>query len=151
MSKGTNINEVISKLEEQNELLAKWRKHYELEKTIIEKIVNRRKDLNITQQELSKLTGLKQPAIARIEKQVNSPTLSTLITIIDELDLKFELVSKDEYSFINEHFQEIYSDILGKINECKDFIINKGEIIRGGNRQYENSEYSVKSGINHFA
>lgn len=49
---------------------------------------------NITQLELSKLTGLKQPAIARIEKQVNSVTLTTLITIIDELDLKLELVPK---------------------------------------------------------
>ncbi|MBG0762913.1 helix-turn-helix transcriptional regulator [Acholeplasma laidlawii] len=74
--------------------MKKWRKHYELEKSIVEKIINRRKDLNITQLELSKLTGLKQPAIARIEKQVNSVTLTTLITIIDELDLKLELVPK---------------------------------------------------------
>ncbi len=92
MSKSTNINDVIAKLEQENETLAKWSKHYEIEKEIIQKIVNKRKKLNITQQELAKLTGLKQPAIARIEKQVNSPTLSTLITIIDELNLRFDLV-----------------------------------------------------------
>lgn len=97
MSKGININEAITKLEEQHETLGKWRKHYELEKVLIEKIVNRRKDLNITQQQLAKLTGLKQPAIARIENQTNSPTLGTLITIIDALDLRCALVEQGEY------------------------------------------------------
>lgn len=94
MTHSTDINKVIATIEDKEKLLKKWRKHYELEKAIIEKIINRRRELNITQLELSKLTGLKQPAIARIEKQVNSVTLTTLITIIDELDLKLELVPK---------------------------------------------------------
>lgn len=100
MSKSTKINDVLVKLEQENETIAKWNKHYEIEKKIIKKIIDKRKSLNMTQQELAKLTGLKQPAIARIERQVNSPTLSTLINIIDELNLKLELVCLDEYKFI---------------------------------------------------
>ena len=39
------------------------------------------------------MTGLKQPAIARIENNVNSPQLDTLIKILDALDLKLEINS----------------------------------------------------------
>ncbi len=39
------------------------------------------------------MTGLKQPAIARIENNVNSPQLDTLIKILDALDLKIEINS----------------------------------------------------------
>ena len=37
------------------------------------------------------MTGLKQLAIARIENNVNSPQLDTLIKILDALDLKIEI------------------------------------------------------------
>jgi len=39
------------------------------------------------------MTGLKQPAIDRIENNVNSPQLDTLIKILDALDLKIEINS----------------------------------------------------------
>lgn len=151
MSKSTNINDVIAKLEQENETLAKWSKHYEIEKEIIQKIVNKRKNLNITQQELAKLTGLKQPAIARIEKQVNSPTLSTLITIIDELNLRFDLVCIDEYNFIKEQNQEFFNDILNKVVNLKMMISSTKENSKGGSNQYENNKHFIESGINNFA
>lgn len=52
---------------------------------ISESIRLRRVSLRITQAELSKKTGLKQPTISAIEKGVNKPALDTIILISDAL------------------------------------------------------------------
>lgn len=54
----------------------------QLEKDIIEAIIETRKRSNLTQRDLSEKSGVKQPVIARIEKQINSPQTSTLIKLL---------------------------------------------------------------------
>lgn len=54
----------------------------QLEKDIIEATIEARKKNNLTQRELSKKTGIKQPVIARIEKSLHSPQTSTLIKLL---------------------------------------------------------------------
>ncbi len=54
----------------------------QLEKDIIEATIEARKKNKLTQRELSKISGVKQPAIARIEKCINSPQMSTLIKLL---------------------------------------------------------------------
>lgn len=54
----------------------------QLEEDIIEAIIEARRKNNLSQRELSKITGIKQPAIARIEKRINSPQASTLIKLL---------------------------------------------------------------------
>ena len=63
------------------------------EENIINTIISTRKKKGLTQKEVAKMTGLKQPAIDRIENNVNSPQLDTLIKILDALDLKIEINS----------------------------------------------------------
>lgn len=63
------------------------------EENIINTIISTRKKKGLTQKEVAEMTGLKQPAIARIENNVNSPQLDTLIKILDALDLKIEINS----------------------------------------------------------
>lgn len=53
-----------------------------LEMDIIEATIKARKENGLTQRELSKKSGVKQPAIARIEKCINSPQTSTLIKLL---------------------------------------------------------------------
>ena len=53
-----------------------------LEMDIIKATIEARKTINISQSELSKKTGIKQPAIARFEKGLHSPTISTLIKML---------------------------------------------------------------------
>lgn len=53
-----------------------------LEMEIIQATINARKNKNITQEELSKLTGLKQSTIARVESSKHSPTTNTLIKML---------------------------------------------------------------------
>ena len=54
----------------------------QLEEDIIEAVIEARKKSNLTQRELSEKSGVKQPAIARIEKGINSPQTSTLIKLL---------------------------------------------------------------------
>lgn len=54
----------------------------QLEMDIIEATIKARKESNLTQRELSKKSGVKQPVIARIEKHANSPQTNTLIKIL---------------------------------------------------------------------
>jgi transcriptional regulator with XRE-family HTH domain len=63
------------------------------EENIIKTIISTRKKKGLTQKEVAEMTGLKQPTIARIENNVNSPQLDTVIKILDALDLKIEINS----------------------------------------------------------
>ena len=54
----------------------------QLQMDIIEATIEARKKNKLTQRELSKKSGVKQPVIARIEKCVNSPQTSTLIKLL---------------------------------------------------------------------
>ena len=54
----------------------------QLEMDIIEAVIEVRKKNNLTQRELSKKSGIRQPVIARIEKYTNSPQTNTLIKLL---------------------------------------------------------------------
>lgn len=58
---------------------------------IIIKLIKRRIDLKMSQRDLAKKTGIKQPMIARIENFDAIPRLDTLVKIARALNLKIEL------------------------------------------------------------
>jgi len=60
---------------------------------LVNHIINRRKELNMTQNELAKRTGLKQSAISRFESLYVIPSLPVVLRIINELDLLIKLHS----------------------------------------------------------
>jgi len=66
-------------------------KEIQQEMAIIQKIIDARKSKKLTQAELSKKSGVRQPVIARMEKGVNSPQLNTLIKILNALDCKIKI------------------------------------------------------------
>ena len=63
-----------------------------IEKEIIEATIQARKKSKLSQRELSKKTGIKQPAIARIEKNLCSPKISTLIKILHPIGYTIKIV-----------------------------------------------------------
>ena len=67
-----------------------------LEMEIIEASIQARENKKISQRELSKLSGIKQPAIARIEKRVNSPSINTLIKLLYPMGYTLKVVSLKE-------------------------------------------------------
>lgn len=59
-------------------------------------MMKKRIDSKLSQRDLAKLTGIKQPMLARIEKMTSIPRLDTFISIIDALGLDIKLVKEDE-------------------------------------------------------
>lgn len=85
VEKNLNISEV-----QQNEI--------DLEVDLIKTLISERQKKNLSQRDLSEKTGLKQPAIARIESLKNSPKVNTLIKLLYPLGytLKIVPISKKE-------------------------------------------------------
>lgn len=67
-----------------------------LEMDIIKATIEARKSNKLTQRELSKKSGIKQPVIARIEKCVNSPQTSTLIKLLYPMGYTLRVVPLEE-------------------------------------------------------
>ena len=63
---------------------------------IIGEIIAARKASGMTQSELGRASGCKQPMIARLENAGMDPQLSTLIRILRPLGLKLKVVSADK-------------------------------------------------------
>lgn len=76
-----NINKYVKR---EKELL---NKEYEIIK-LLSKI---RKEKNLSQRALAKLTNIKQPAIVKIEKAEHSPQLNTLLNILDACGYTVEI------------------------------------------------------------
>jgi len=71
-----------------------FKKEYEKlepEYRIIRQILALRRKKNLTQEQLAKLTGAKQPSIARIESGRHDPSLRLLGKIAEALDTKLDI------------------------------------------------------------
>lgn len=64
----------------------------DLKVALIGEIVNARNEKGISQRQLEELTGIKQPAIARIETGKNSPSLDTVVKVLAALGKKLQVV-----------------------------------------------------------
>lgn len=67
-----------------------------IEEEIIEATINARKNANLTQRELSKISGIKQPAIARLESNIVSPQILTLIKLLYPMGYTLKVVPLEE-------------------------------------------------------
>ena len=86
---GTNF------LDFKKELLkdSKERQEYEQLKPkydMIQKFIERRNELRLSQMELANLVGMQQSAIARLESGVSNATVGTLFKVADALKLDLE-------------------------------------------------------------
>ena len=54
----------------------------DLQAALIAAMIEARKEKNISQRDLEKLSGVKQPVIARIEKGENSPQVNMLLKLL---------------------------------------------------------------------
>lgn len=61
---------------------------------LIGELIKARKDSSISQRELAKLSGVKQPVIARIEKGKSSPNIDTVIKLLFALGKRLEIVER---------------------------------------------------------
>ena len=70
--------------------MRKVKKEYEL----IKELAETRKEMNLTQKDISEKTGMIQQVVSRMEKLGHSPTLKNFIKYIDALELDIKITKK---------------------------------------------------------
>ncbi len=91
--KATNYDEFEAKLLEKPEI----RKEYEALKPkydMVRILIKRRSKLGLSQTELARIIGTRQPAISRLEKGDSNTTLSTLFRVTEALGLDISLKAR---------------------------------------------------------
>ena len=66
----------------------------EMERKLIDEIVEIRKKQNMSQSKLAELTGNKQQAISRTENKEHSPSLKLVYSMVNALGYEIKLVKK---------------------------------------------------------
>ena len=74
------------KLTEEDEKLI------ELEKDLIHTMVEIREEKGVTQGQLAEIAGIKQSAVARLEKATHSPQISSLLKVLVPLGYTLQIV-----------------------------------------------------------
>ncbi|MDR0804592.1 MAG: helix-turn-helix domain-containing protein [Oscillospiraceae bacterium] len=59
------------------------------------KFIEARDKENLTQQQLADMSGLKQPAIARLQRMQSTPQISTILKVLSPLGYKLAIVPND--------------------------------------------------------
>lgn len=83
-------------LEERKNMPAPTFVASEKEKELIDELVRLRKEQNMSQNQLAKLTGNQQQAISRIEKKEHSPSLKLFYSLVNALGYELKIVKKYE-------------------------------------------------------
>ncbi|MED4018557.1 helix-turn-helix transcriptional regulator [Sutcliffiella cohnii] len=73
---------------------------------LVAQLITQRKKLGLTQRELADRSGLKQSAIARLEREGNIPRLDTLEKISKAMGLKVALIDEDSATKEYIHYQQ---------------------------------------------
>ena len=68
----------------------------DMEKKLIDEVVQIRKEQNITQSKLAELTGNTQQAISRTEKKEHSPSLKLFYSMVNALGYELQIVKSKE-------------------------------------------------------
>ena len=68
----------------------------EMEKELIRSMVAIREEQGLSQAELAEKSSIKQPAIARMEKNLHSISLGTFIRLLNAMNYKLEIVEKED-------------------------------------------------------
>ena len=82
-------------LTEKHDMPARTFVASEMEKELIEEVVNLSKEQNLSQNKLAELTGNKQQAISRMEKNEHSPSLKLFCNMVNALGYDIKLVKQN--------------------------------------------------------
>lgn len=102
----STFDKLFAKLYEDPEFRQEYHRQKPYYDLILE-IINRRKELNVTQNELAERTGTRQSGIARIESGEHDIRLSTLIQIAEALEAKVEIRLIPVYHIDDEEYEKL--------------------------------------------
>lgn len=87
-----NIQEFINLDDEEEKFL------YDVEQqqfALIQNLISKRIEKNMTQKDIANKTGLSQQAVSRIEKYGNTPSMANLIKYLNALEIDINSIFKD--------------------------------------------------------
>ena len=76
----------------EKEYIKHEKKIMDMEYSLITEYIKLRKDSNISQEELANQTNVIRTTIARIERNMNSPQLKTMLELLEPLGYTLEIV-----------------------------------------------------------
>ena len=80
-------------MNDESRVSAAEREQIQFEIELIGKVIEARKEKGLSQRDLAELSGVKQPAIARLESMQSTPKIDTLIRILNPLGYTLSIVS----------------------------------------------------------
>lgn len=86
----------LEELEKELNITPEQEVEIQLQMDLMDAVIEARKSNKLTQRELGKKTGIKQSAIARIEKLSTSPQLNTLIRLLYPLGYTLRVVPLED-------------------------------------------------------
>ena len=89
---GTNFNELWN---DEAFIGEEQKARIDFEVALIGKLIEAREARGLSQKELADMCGLKQSAIARLEKMGATPKINTLIRVLQPLGYKLDIVPSD--------------------------------------------------------
>ena len=82
-------------MNDDSRVSAAEREQIQFEIELIGKVIEARKEKGLSQRDLAVLSGVKQPAIARLESMQATPKIDTLIKILNPLGYTLSIVPVD--------------------------------------------------------
>ena len=89
---GTNFNELWN---DETFIGEEQKARIDFEVALIGKLIEAREARGLSQKQLADVCGLKQSAIARLEKMGATPKINTLIRVLQPLGYKLDIVPGD--------------------------------------------------------
>ena len=92
-SDGSKEKQIIEELIRDDEKLRKQHELFEAEMAFKQELIEARKSKSLTQKDISRLTGLSQQAVSRMEKGA-SGTIETIIRYLDSIGYSLAIKKK---------------------------------------------------------
>jgi ribosome-binding protein aMBF1 (putative translation factor) len=92
MTEEKTINTITDYINDETRVSPAERERIHFEVALIGKIIEAREQRGLSQRDLAEISGLKQPAIARLESLKATPQIDTLFKILHPLGYTIEIV-----------------------------------------------------------
>jgi len=92
MANGKTINTITDYMNDETRVSPAERERINFEVAIIGKLIEAREQKGLSQRELAEISGVKQPAIARLESMKATPQIDTLFKVLHPLGYTIEIV-----------------------------------------------------------
>ncbi len=93
---GESFTTLSDYLNDESRLSAAEKAEIEFESELIGMLIAAREEKGLSQRDLAEITGVRQPAIARLESMRSTPQISTLFKLLSPLGYTLSIVPKKD-------------------------------------------------------